>query len=177
MKPLTILTLVMCLVPALGSEFKSIKVDYAAKARFVEQLSGVRLADVKIEKMNLSAAISKICRGNEGKEKSPVVSYAISFPSREINADPFSEDPIEKAKIDPFVSYSAKDTSFTSVLDSICAQARYVWSIADDGKGRSFLLIEYKGEPAGADQPATKPADKPPVKDQPSTPTSKDGPR
>ena len=30
---------------------------------------------------------------------------------------------------------------------------------------------------AGADQPATKPADKPPVKDQPSTPTPKDGPR
>jgi hypothetical protein len=32
-------------------------------------------------------------------------------------------------------------------------------------------------EQAGADQPATKPADKPPVKGQPSTPTSKDGPR
>jgi hypothetical protein len=32
-------------------------------------------------------------------------------------------------------------------------------------------------EQAGADQPATKPADKPPVKDQPSTPTSKDAPR
>jgi hypothetical protein len=30
---------------------------------------------------------------------------------------------------------------------------------------------------AGADQPATKPADKPPVKGQPSTPTSKAGPR
>lgn len=34
-----------------------------------------------------------------------------------------------------------------------------------------------RAEQAGADQPATKPADKPPVKDQPSTPTSKDGPR
>ena len=34
-----------------------------------------------------------------------------------------------------------------------------------------------KGEQAGADQPATKPADKPPVKDQPSTPTPKVGPR
>ena len=32
-------------------------------------------------------------------------------------------------------------------------------------------------EPAGAVQPATKPADKLPVKDKPSTPTSKDGPR
>ena len=30
---------------------------------------------------------------------------------------------------------------------------------------------------AGADQPATKPTDKPPVKDQPPTPMSKDGPR
>ena len=37
--------------------------------------------------------------------------------------------------------------------------------------------IDNKAEQAGADQPATKPADKPPVKDQPSTPTSKDGPR
>jgi len=34
-----------------------------------------------------------------------------------------------------------------------------------------------EGEQAGADQPTTKPADEPPVKDQPSTPTSKDGPR
>lgn len=32
-------------------------------------------------------------------------------------------------------------------------------------------------EQAGADQTATKPADKPPAKDQPSTPTSKDAPR
>ena len=32
-------------------------------------------------------------------------------------------------------------------------------------------------EQAGADQPATMPADKPPVKDQPSTPTPKDLPR
>jgi type II secretion system protein G len=34
-----------------------------------------------------------------------------------------------------------------------------------------------KSEPACADQPATQPADKVPTKDQPSTPTSKDGPR
>ena len=34
-----------------------------------------------------------------------------------------------------------------------------------------------QAEQAGAGQPATKPADKPPVKDQPSTPTSKDLPR
>lgn len=32
---------------------------------------------------------------------------------------------------------------------------------------------DHRAEPAGADQPATKPADKPPVKDQPSTPTPK----
>jgi hypothetical protein len=37
--------------------------------------------------------------------------------------------------------------------------------------------IDTNGEQAGADQPATKPADKPPVQDQPSTPTSKDHPR
>jgi len=36
---------------------------------------------------------------------------------------------------------------------------------------------KVKAEQAGADQPATKPADKAPVKDQPPTPTSKDGPR
>jgi hypothetical protein len=34
-----------------------------------------------------------------------------------------------------------------------------------------------KGEQAGADQPATKPADKVPAKVKPSTPTPKDGPR
>jgi hypothetical protein len=38
-------------------------------------------------------------------------------------------------------------------------------------------LKMWIAEPAGADQPATIPADKVPVKDQPSTPTSKDCPR
>jgi hypothetical protein len=38
-------------------------------------------------------------------------------------------------------------------------------------------ITQDKAEQAGADQPATKPADKTPVKIQPSTPTSKDGPR
>jgi hypothetical protein len=37
--------------------------------------------------------------------------------------------------------------------------------------------ILTKADQAGADQPASKPADKPPTKDQPPTPTSKDGPR
>jgi hypothetical protein len=37
--------------------------------------------------------------------------------------------------------------------------------------------IHKKSEQAGADQPATKPADKPPVKGQPSTPTPKVVPR
>ena len=40
-----------------------------------------------------------------------------------------------------------------------------------------YSVPEINSEQAGADKPATKPADKPPVKDQPSTPTSKDGPR
>ena len=39
-----------------------------------------------------------------------------------------------------------------------------------------FAWERYKGE-AGAGQPATKPADNVPGKDQPSTPTSKDSPR
>jgi len=37
--------------------------------------------------------------------------------------------------------------------------------------------IAKEAEQDGTDQPATQPADKPPVKDQPSTPTSKDRPR
>ncbi len=36
---------------------------------------------------------------------------------------------------------------------------------------------EEKAEQTGADQPATKPADKTPVKDQPPAPSSKVGPR
>jgi hypothetical protein len=43
--------------------------------------------------------------------------------------------------------------------------------------GAIQLEIDTNAEQAGAGQPATKPADKDPVKDQPSTPTSKDGPR
>lgn len=38
-------------------------------------------------------------------------------------------------------------------------------------------LLTNETEQAGAGQPATKAADKAPTKDQPSTPTSKDGPR
>ena len=38
-------------------------------------------------------------------------------------------------------------------------------------------LKMWIAEQAGADQPASRPADKAPVKDQPSTPTPKDGPR
>ena len=38
-------------------------------------------------------------------------------------------------------------------------------------------IIEEEAEQAGADQPATRPADKAPAKDQPSTPTPKDAPR
>lgn len=48
------------------------------------------------------------------------------------------------------------------------------FSVSD---GKLIGVEKYKSEPAGADQPATKPADKPPVKDQPSTPTPKDAPR
>jgi len=46
-------------------------------------------------------------------------------------------------------------------------------------KKQSDLLNERskEGEQAGADQPATKPADKVTPKDQPSTPTPKDAPR
>ncbi len=45
-------------------------------------------------------------------------------------------------------------------------------------KSELTLTIKRRtSEPAGADQPATQPADKVPPKDQPSTPTSKDSPR
>ncbi|MDB4282931.1 hypothetical protein N9953_04210 [Akkermansiaceae bacterium] len=127
-----------------GNEFKGLKVDYAARAKFVEQLSEVRLQVVKIEKLNLSAALSKICGGNEEEGKKAIVSYVISFPTRTPSADPFSDDPIEKAKIDPLVSHDGKDVSFTSVLDALCVQAGYVWSISQHEEGWSFVLVEYK---------------------------------
>jgi hypothetical protein len=53
----------------------------------------------------------------------------------------------------------------------------------DEEKNERFLRpadpeVSKEGtEPAGADQPDTQPADKHPVKDQPSPPTSKDAPR
>jgi hypothetical protein len=54
--------------------------------------------------------------------------------------------------------------------------------IADKEKQLMLIVKDIqtsieKREPAGAGQPATKPAGKPPVKGQPSTPTSKGGPR
>jgi len=146
MKLLTIITVLGILAPiSSGSEFKSLKTDYTAKARIVKRLTEVRLAKVSIEKMNLSAAISHICGGDKKKGDPPIVSYAISFPTREIDADPFSDNPIEKSKIDPLVTYRGASVSFTTVLDLLCSQAGYVWSVADDGKGRSFILIEHKG--------------------------------
>ena len=50
---------------------------------------------------------------------------------------------------------------------------RFLEIVGVDGVG--FLLLE--GQQDGGGQPATKPADKPPVKGEPSTPTPKDGPR
>ncbi len=56
-----------------------------------------------------------------------------------------------------------------------------IWACTDgDVNGQvpgANIGASNKAEQAGADQPATKPADKPPVKNQPSTPTSKDAPR
>ena len=52
------------------------------------------------------------------------------------------------------------------------------WRNPQDGIwGGQHWANDSEAEQAGADQPATKPAEKPPVKDQPSTPTSKDHPR
>jgi len=58
----------------------------------------------------------------------------------------------------------------TKVLRRI-AKSELKWIAVPNG------LISQQAEQAGAGQPATKAADKAPVKDQPSTPTSKDGPR
>lgn len=44
-------------------------------------------------------------------------------------------------------------------------------------RDRIPMSVNPKGEQAGADLPAAKPADKTPVKDQPLPPTSKGGPR
>lgn len=139
-----ILALLIFLTPAFGGEFKSLKIDYAAKAKYVERLSEVRISKITIDKINLSAAISMACRGDNKEGEPPIVSYVVSFPTRVPNADPFSDDPVEKAKIDPLVSYQGKDVGFTTVLDSLCTQAGYIWSVADDGKGQSFILVEYK---------------------------------
>ena len=145
MKLLTIISLLgMLTFLSSGNEFKSLKTDYAAKARFVENLSKVQLSQVDIKQLNLSAAISQICNGGKEKGSETIVNYAILFPTREVDADPFLDKPIEKAKIDPFVTYSGSDISFTVVLDSLCAQAGYVWSVSDNGKGHKIILVEYK---------------------------------
>ncbi len=66
--------------------------------------------------------------------------------------------------------FSLRDQAFEKVL------LTKIGSL--DRLGLSKELIEdIKAEPAGAAQPATQPADKSPAKDQPSTPTSKGGPR
>ena len=128
-----------------GEDFKSLKINYAAKASFVERLSKVQLTKVSIEALNLSAAISDICNGDKNKDDASIVQYVITFPTREIDADPFSDNPIEQAKIDPLVTYRGSNVSFVKVLDLLCSQAGYVWSVADNKKGRAFILIEYKG--------------------------------
>lgn len=110
-----------------------------------------------------------------------------------------SEKEPEKSASPSVIGYkrvSAERSTFTPVLSMPHLQNdRYVVKFA---KGSIFVktknhgndVVELNlenlapsaitaiyGEPAGAGQPATKPADKPPVKDQPSPPTSKDSPR
>ncbi|MDA8969223.1 hypothetical protein N9F48_04055 [Akkermansiaceae bacterium] len=92
----------------------------------------------------LMFCVAHVAHGNEEEGKKAIVSYVISFPTRTPSADPFSDDPIEKAKIDPLVSHDGKDVSFTSVLDALCVQAGYVWSISQHEEGWSFVLVEYK---------------------------------
>jgi hypothetical protein len=75
------------------------------------------------------------------------------------------------------------DWDMTLILarDSGVAEINLPFSIARDGikliGDFEALLRKQEAEQAGADQPATKPADKPPVRGETSTPTSKDGPR
>ena len=77
-------------------------------------------------------------------------------------------------------------TSFSDSGGSRKDFERWAWMIVIK-KGRiewstqselpNHLYEKKKAEPPGAGKPATKPADKAPVKDQPSPPTSKDDPR
>ena len=75
-------------------------------------------------------------------------------------------------------------SKFVGRVGTLCFQAKGFYR--NNGKAFSetidlkFKIIDpskSESEQAGADQPATKPADKAPVKDQPTTPTPKDSPR
>lgn len=145
MKILTIISLIGLLAYiAYGNEFKSLKTDYAAKARFIEHLTEIRLEQVSLDETNLSSALSNICKGDDKNGNIPIVNYVITYPTRQIDADPFSDNPVERAKIDPLVSYHALNVSFTTVLDELCSQAGYVWSIFNGSDGNLFILVEYK---------------------------------
>ena len=63
-----------------------------------------------------------------------------------------------------------------SILVKTKNHGNYVVGLNLENLAPSAITVAY-GEQPGADQPATKPADKTPVKDQPSTPASKNCPR
>jgi hypothetical protein len=74
----------------------------------------------------------------------------------------------------PKITFTARDLTR---LEAIGRVAEATGSDIVISPGKVTLVPKNSVELAGSDQPATTPADKPPVKDQPSTPTSKGGPR
>jgi hypothetical protein len=76
-----------------------------------------------------------------------------------------------------FKAPGAKETFTARVLEN----EKAAWKVLNELRiyldGVAVAAKPTNAEPAGADQPATKPADKAPSKDQPSTPTPKGGPR
>ena len=125
-----------------AQDFKALKRPQPKHTEFIQQLTAITLKEVFVEQQHLSEAITTICK--RGADDSKVANFVVLFPTKRIDANPFSEQREERARINPLVSFKGQNKSFSFVLDSLCHQAGYEWSIAKDGNDEPFIQIEYK---------------------------------
>jgi hypothetical protein len=73
--------------------------------------------------------------------------------------------------------YLAEETNGFTPVSGDCDSSHSLIRLEPSNLVNTLDLARRRAEQPGPAQPATQPADKPPVKDQPPTPTSKDAPR
>ena len=164
-----------------------VSVDYAAKERTFSETVLATPPYIKITYLGNIIVIkpeevgdlayddilsSRVFLISSGKDFSDPMFYVV-FSKKPASAE------ILRSQVEFFFSKDKYIKRITSIArkDNDLVQYRTKFSGKDEKLGYLFLEPPLTSGQPGDGQPATQPADKAPVKDQPSTPMSKDAPR